>query len=491
MATVIKLGKKDDIVSVIRRIKDLKDKEVVFELEKGSLLLSSSANLKLIKRTGETLGKKVSVTTDDELGRLLAIKAGVLLDQTEEDVKRIAPRARMFSQTKRTGVGDLRAKRTLPKSVLKVDASPLAKYLTKGLPKPRFAKVYKTGLISLLALAIIVGVVLIGLPQANVVVYARSEPISRDIDLRVDKSASEFNPDTLTVPGKLIVRELSQTKNYPVTGTRVAGEKASGEVGIYNGTNNTLKLFSQNSNPNQPVPIVAAEGGERYNLSSQTRLEIKNAALGNRPEVYAVSGEITGGTSSAQLALSREDLDKALIQSTEDLIKTAETELNAETPGHSFISSGAKVEVLAQTANKNLGDAAENFDFTVIARISGLVFKQSDASGLISQQINSLLSEDKYLVEGAEQKLTTSFKSLDLGVGIGTLAVHFETLVAYKIDQTNLSRILSGKKASEIKEILLSKPEIDRVDVKFSPFFVRKAPRFNGRIQIETVLSQF
>ena len=332
----------------------------------------------------------------------------------------------------------------------------------------------------------------------------------------MDKSASEFNPDTLTVPGKLIVRELSQTKNYPVTGTRVAGEKASGEVVIYNGTNNTLKLLastttftvdgknyhftrdvtdikpsSQNSNPNQPVPIVAAEGGERYNLSSQTRLEIKNAALGNRPEVYAVSGEITGGTSSAQLALSREDLDKALIQSTEDLIKTAETELNAETPGHSFISSGAKVEVLAQTANKNLGDAAENFDFTVIARISGLVFKQSDASGLISQQINSLLSEDKYLVEGAEQKLTTSFKSLDLGVGIGTLAVHFETLVAYKIDQTNLSRILSGKKASEIKEILLSKPEIDRVDVKFSPFFVRKAPRFNGRIQIETVLSQF
>src|SRR5438067_377179 len=75
---IIKLGKKDDIVAVVKQIKNLRDKDVIFELEKGSLLLKSSENLKLMKRTGEALGKKIQVSTDDEIGRILAKKAGVL-----------------------------------------------------------------------------------------------------------------------------------------------------------------------------------------------------------------------------------------------------------------------------------------------------------------------------------------------------------------------------------------------------------------------------
>src|SRR5258707_732343 len=87
-APIIKLGKKDDIASVVRQIKDLRDKEVIFELESGSALLRSSDNLKLMKRTGEALGKKIRVTTDDEIGRILAKKAGVLLDDTDVKMPR-------------------------------------------------------------------------------------------------------------------------------------------------------------------------------------------------------------------------------------------------------------------------------------------------------------------------------------------------------------------------------------------------------------------
>jgi hypothetical protein len=62
-------------------------------------------------------------------------------------------------------------------------------------------------------------------------------------------------------------------------------------------------------------------------------------------------------------------------------------------------------------------------------------------------------------------------------------------LAAFKIDTTGLAKLLAGKKASEIKEILLSKPEIDSVDIKLSPFFAKSAPRVNGKIFINTLLS--
>src|SRR5258708_4815222 len=80
---IIKLTKKDDIASAIKYLKNLKDREVVFQLATGSSLLTSSDNLKLLKRTGEALGKKVTVETTDEVGKILAKKAGVLAGDQE------------------------------------------------------------------------------------------------------------------------------------------------------------------------------------------------------------------------------------------------------------------------------------------------------------------------------------------------------------------------------------------------------------------------
>src|SRR3989344_6359451 len=75
---IIKRGKKDDIAAAVKQIKNMRDREVVFELEKGSVLLRNSDNLRLMKKTAESLGKKVWVSTDDEIGLILAKKAGVL-----------------------------------------------------------------------------------------------------------------------------------------------------------------------------------------------------------------------------------------------------------------------------------------------------------------------------------------------------------------------------------------------------------------------------
>src|SRR4051812_38311287 len=90
---VIRLKKTDDIASVIQIIKDLKDREVIFELEDGSPLLSSSSNLRLMKKTGEVMGKKVRVRTDDPTGRILAIKAEVLDGEASANPRVVMPRA--------------------------------------------------------------------------------------------------------------------------------------------------------------------------------------------------------------------------------------------------------------------------------------------------------------------------------------------------------------------------------------------------------------
>ena len=548
MAKVIKLGKKDDIASVIKQIKNLKEKEVIFELEKGSLMLSSSNNLKLMKKTGEVIGKKILVSTDDEIGKILARKAEVLLD----DDGVAEPQQVKLGRVKRSDIkpkfGDIRSagssRRILPTSTAKTlkssyipvipsVATPVALGKKRGFlsrlrmpsfAKSNFSKAFVFAVAVLLVSAFGVAVLL---PQASIIVYARSEPIARDMEIQVDKDVQTTDLTNLRVPGSIMTREVSHTKTFDATGTKVSGTKASGSITLYNFTNNTLTLRASTTtlvangknyfftrdvtglrptartgsgNDQQveestliaPVEIIAENPGQEYNITSTTRFEIRNAALGNNPNVYGENKQaIGGGSALSSKVVSQADLDRAAAELTSELAAQAEADIAKVSGGSTkVLPSGVRQEVLAKTADKNADDEAEQFTMTMIGRVTGLTYSEDDIKDVVVEKINSVLSDDKYLLEGANQQVVARYKTVDLEAGRGVLAVHFETVVAYKVNNDNLSKVLAGKNASEIKEILLTKPEIDRVDVKFAPFFVKKAPRFNGKINISTVLSE-
>ena len=73
----------------------------------------------------------------------------------------------------------------------------------------------------------------------------------------------------------------------------------------------------------------------------------------------------------------------------------------------------------------------------------------------------------------------------NLELGTGVLTNHFESRIVYLVDGDELKRKVSGKSEDEIRELLLSRPEIESVDVSFSPFWVKSAPRLVNRIRID------
>ncbi len=541
----IKVPKTEDVAQVIQRIKNLKEREVIFELEKGSVLLETSNNLKLMKRTAEVLGKKIWVSTNDEMGKILAKKADVLFEaeasqkiiRSTPKVKRsdVKPRFSDIMAPKRPGIIS-HPPVSFPKAISAMSVPDLARVKAVGsrfrIKWPRlswnasFSKIFVLSMIVLVLGAFALAVLL---PQAAITVYARSEPITRDIEITVDKNAVSIDAQKLVIPGALVSREASLTKTFPATGTKQTGTKAVGEVTIYNFTKNTLTLkagttvlvsgdkrfvFTRDatnirptarigsgdeqeidqSSLTPPVPISSESIGDSFNLAANTKFEIRNTALGSNPNVYAVNAKaLTGGSVKNVTIVSQADIDKATAELTEALAVQAETDLNAEadtTTTTKLLPSAITHEVLGKVASKNPNDEAAQFDMTIVAKVTGLTYQQEDVESVALDKINSVLSEDKYLLPEAKMETRAKFKNLDLAAGKGTMSVHFETVAAYRVDDDNLAKILSGKNANEIKEILLMKPEIDRVDVEFSPFFVNKAPRFNGKIYIETKLSE-
>lgn len=538
---IIKIGKTEDIAKVIQRIKNLHENEAVFELENGSVLFVNSNNLRLIRKTGEVQGKKIMVQTTDPNGRLLARKAEVLYE--DEDMKpsrSIKPVSRVARSDVRPKFGDIMGPRKNPissvKSKLPAISIPSVASIGKVVPSIHAPAIFKNRsvfsrffILTMIVLVLVSFALAVLLPQASIVVFARSETVTRDVEITVDKNAKALNSQDLVVPGTVISREVSQTKNYPATGSKQVGTKATGTLTIYNFTKNTLTLragttvlvadgkrfvFNKDatnirptarigagdeqevdqSSLTAPVPVTAEVIGESSNMAASTKFEIRNSALGNNANVYAVnSAALAGGTIKNITVVSQEDIDKATADLTQTLAQQAEADLNAENGSsttNKLLPSAVSNEVLARTAGKDPGDESSSFDMTIIAKVTGLTYKEEDVTGVMLDKINSVLSDDKYLLPEAKNVTDAKYKSIDLALGKGVLSVHFETIAAYRVNNSNVSALLAGKNANEIKEILLTRPEIDRVDVEFSPFFVNKAPRYNGKIYIETKLSE-
>jgi hypothetical protein len=394
---------------------------------------------------------------------------------------------------------------------------------TKQYKKKPSRVFFKVFIATLVILVLAVVGLAIFLPKTTITIYARSEPISRDFEITVNKNVSTADPNLLQIPGIAVAKEVSQTKTFTATGTKLTGTQAVGSVIIYNFTANTIKLNAatttliangkkytfnkdvsgikptsgttvqpQASSLTPAVSVVAFAAGETYNLPANTKFQVVNSALGNQ-NVYAINPvDITGGQATATTVLSQEDYDKAAAELLSDATAAASADLSQENSATvKIVDSGVTKEVLAKTANKEIGEATDTFAMTLIAKVTGVAFKESDVQSVVESKIKSVLSSDKYLVDDGKTQSVEKFKSVDPVTVQGVLDVHYETTAAYDVDSSNLTKILAGKNEMDIKQILLSKPEVDDVKVEFWPaWLVHKTPQFNGKIYIKTELSK-
>lgn len=80
----------EEIISVIGRLRKSSAGENVFVFPKRALVLQSIVNLRLFQREAQKLGKKIIIVSQDEVGTMLAQKAGIETEKYSEDFSRQA-----------------------------------------------------------------------------------------------------------------------------------------------------------------------------------------------------------------------------------------------------------------------------------------------------------------------------------------------------------------------------------------------------------------
>jgi hypothetical protein len=135
--------------------------------------------------------------------------------------------------------------------------------------------------------------------------------------------------------------------------------------------------------------------------------------------------------------------------------------------------------------DKPEGTEAPSFNAKVKVRIQGLAFDQNQLVKILRERLAMSLSEDRSLQDVGQDQIVLKVRNVDVANGILALSIHYESKAVPEIDVTGVRQQISGKSKQEASEIMLSNPEIERVDITLAPSWQGSIPRLSSKIKLE------
>lgn len=265
------------------------------------------------------------------------------------------------------------------------------------------------------------------LPKAEVDLKVKSEHLDETIVLTSDLFSSHL-------------KTVSGSNSLAVTGTTITGEKATGEVTIFNRTSEPadfstgdtitandlvflldqdLTVASASSGADYTVvpgkastSIIARKIGEAYNLASDTEFTIKNYSaltyIAKNPQSFS------GGTQEEVTAVSQADQTKLKEELTQQLIDSAYQEIKDSRPDDFFLQEPDQIEIVSQDFSDSLGEPTESLDLQLQLEISFIGISQSDIDQAISAMISDHQLSDYQIIESSQELALNQDHELEL-----------------------------------------------------------------------------
>ena len=387
----------------------------------------------------------------------------------------------------------------------------------KNLSVPNFMRFRKRLIFAALGLFLLIGLWYVAafvMPTAQVTIKTKTTDIDTELDVTLDTEATTVDIKTNTIPAKTQQQQKNNTQQAPATGTENKGEKASGSVTLTNCSKDnksvtvpagtavsangqnyltqstaTMPTSAPDSSGNcrdlgsatsQTVNVLAQKPGAAGNIGAST------FSVAGFSEVQAKSSSaMSGGTDNNVKIVQQADIDgaKAKLASAaeKDTAKKA-LQKTLEDNGLFAIQSSFHVAGGNTVTSVKVGDEAEavTVSETVTYTMYGTARKdlrkliESAAEDKIDRSKQSLIDDG---IGNARFGVETTGAEPTLKVTLTTTAV-----AGPQIDAEAVKRDIVGKKSGEVKDQLMTNPGVEDVVVKYSPFWVTKAPKVEKTI---------
>jgi len=340
------------------------------------------------------------------------------------------------------------------------------------------------------------------LPKATITISTDSSDITTNMDITLDTAATKADFAKATLPAQTKQEQKSSTQQVPATGQQNKGSKAIGTVvmtatvcgtpaapndvpaGTGITSNNAVFITQKTASfsfdsigggcikfKSPAIDVVAQNGGANYNINGGT--------FTVRADVTA-SGTTTGGTDNNVKVVQQSDIDAAKAKLAAEQDENAlKNQLKQELEDSDLIAIVGSFSASTPNVNtnNNVGDEAENVTVTQAITYTMFGVKKRDVSAIIDASADKQIDKNKQSilnngVDGVKLAVTTPGAGPQLK---GTLVA--VSTAGPKLDVDALKKEMAGLKSGNVKDKLKQHIGVKDVDVKYSPFWVTKAPK--------------
>lgn len=506
--TKIELEIHDNVITTLNKIRNINDSGIDIVIPEGSVLFENILNLKLIEKYAEERELSVQMSTESEIGNnLLSMLNGKGGTET-------------FTTTLPA------EEENLADQINALETEPVASPTRRKFyfPKITIPKLHikNTGVfIFILPILIIVSYVLAGLvlPKANIKIGVNSQPLTRSITVKV-MTDTETDPAQKVLKGQTLSVSLDGFKEIDTTGEKLVGEKAQGEITIYNKTDTEVELNKGDElsykgesadlvyylkddvtvpaedstdldNPilgTATVEIEASEIGESYNIDEDSKLEFEDY---KKSELEGKASEdIDGGKSELVRIVSEEDRTTLSDQLVSELTASAEGDIKKQASSkQSVIEGSTQANITNESFSNDVDDETDKLSLTQSVYAEGLIYSKEELDSMLDGMVKDLIPEGFVLSdkdrEVSVEVLGNSTNSI-LSSTEADLQVTLKAQVVPDIKEDSLKEELKGSGTKDVEKILGSVKNVKSYEFKLSPSipFFQKVPRQADRINI-------
>lgn len=536
----------DEITSIIEKVQNSQSKIIALVLPKRATVFQSIVNMKLLKRTADT-GKKNLVLITSETSLLpLAGAVGLHVAKTLQSKPAIPAAPASPTDTPvsvdATDVEELEDKplnTAAPigqladeaEETIEVDnddgpaandtakAAVAAKLpFNKKLKVPDFNQ-FRTRLMigAVAVILLVVGWIFanVVLPKATITIKTDTTDVVSKLSITSSPTIKEADLDKRTIPGLLKELKKTDTQKVPATGQKDVGTKASGSAtfsttvsctvaqpnAIPAGTTISSGGFSfvtqanatftftgsTGSPPNlqcnwktAATEVTADKAGDQYNLSA------RDYTVSGASGVTAKGSVMSGGTSKIIKVVSQQDIDsvKQKVVDTANATSNQDVAKLLKDEGYFPLTDTyvAKDPLVVPSPAVDTEAEEVTVNVTVVYTMAGA--QQDALTEIVETDIKKQIDSSKQNI--LNNGLETASIRIDNKKTNGETQFTLEATAKAGVEQNeaDIKKAIAGKKKSEVKSIIQSRPGVKDVTVQYGPFWVTKAPKNPEKVKL-------
>lgn len=374
------------------------------------------------------------------------------------------------------------------------------------------------GILSLVSIVVLALVVYLTTGSARIEIKPKSQELSTQLKITMSPNFSSVDNSFNRIPGQLFTISQSASDEFTSTAEKDAVQKARGIITIYNEystspqplvattrfeylKNGVVSEFVFRTLQSVIVPgmkvengvitpgrinvdVIADKAGQDYNIPSSDFGVVAWRERGDTAryeKIYGKSADsMRGGILGKAKVVSEFDYNNAKENLAAKVTNNTSEALKKQSAGLELLTNiEPQIDSIESTAKTD--DAADTFTMTVNGSITTMGYKKEDLMELIAAHVEKtnglMIVPDKLELSYKDVTIDPAKNTLEAVVVIGGQAYA-------KIDQADITANLMGKNEIQIKNYLGSIQNIDSAKVTLSPFWVKKIPRNDKKIDL-------